>query len=407
MKEQKNNNIGMKVISVFIAVLIWLLVANINDPVRTERFTDVPVKIINEKALTDQGYAYEVKEGSEVTIIARGKSSILRSMSESDFQVVADFSKLSKVNAIPIDVSAKKYDDQLELSLGTVNTMKISIDEIVSVSLPVEIVVKGDVADGYAVGNMTGTPNLVRVTGPENLLSSAKEIRAEVNIDGISRDITSTAKPILYDEDGKIISSNQIQMDTDSIDVSIALWKTKTVLIRLNYTGKPASGYELVSFDYEPKEITVAAPDEILESLEYITLPSVSLEDQTEDYEKDVDLTQENILPDDVVLADDTKDVKIRANIEKIVTQKLSFSSSDITVKGKGNYKVTFDSANEYVLSVDGTESRVKDISIDDFEPWIDLTDLESGEHEVTVHMKKVDGITINSTIRIKVTLKE
>ncbi len=407
MKEQKNNNIGMKVISVFIAVLIWLLVANINDPVRTERFTDVPVKIINEKALTDQGYAYEVKEGSEVTIIARGKSSILRSMSESDFQVVADFSKLSKVNAVPIDVSAKKYDDQLELSLGTVNTMKISIDEIVSVSLPVEIVVKGDVADGYAVGNMTGTPNLVRVTGPENLLSSAKEIRAEVNIDGISRDITSTAKPILYDEDGKIISSNQIQMDTDSIDVSIALWKTKTVPVRLNYTGKPASGYELVSFDYEPKEITVAAPDEILESLEYITLPSVSLEDQTEDYEKDVDLTQENILPDDVVLADDTKDVKIRANIEKIVTQKLSFSSSDITVKGKGNYKVTFDSANEYVLSVDGTESRVKDISIDDFEPWIDLTDLESGEHEVTVHMKKVDGITINSTIRIKVTLKE
>ena len=407
MKEQKNNNIGMKVISVFIAVLIWLLVANINDPVRTERFTDVPVKIINEKALTDQGYAYEVKEGSEVTIIARGKSSILRSMSESDFQVVADFSKLSKVNAIPIDVSAKKYDDQLELSLGTVNTMKISIDEIVSVSLPVEIVVKGDVADGYAVGNMTGTPNLVRVTGPENLLSSAKEIRAEVNIDGISRDITSTAKPILYDEDGKIISSNQIQMDTDSIDVSIALWKTKTVPIRLNYTGKPASGYELVSFDYEPKEITVAAPDEILESLEYITLPSVSLEDQTEDYEKDVDLTQENILPDDVVLADDTKDVKIRANIEKIVTQKLSFSSSDITVKGKGNYTVTFDSANENVLSVDGTESRVKDISIDDFGPWIDLTDLESGEHEVTVHMKKVDGITINSTIRIKVTLKE
>ena len=190
MKEAKNNNISMKVISVVIAVLIWLLVANINDPVRTERFTDVPVKIINEQALTDLGYAYEVTEGSEVTIIAKGKSSILRNMSESDFEVVADFSKLSKVNAIPIDVSAKKYDDQLELSLGTVNTMKISIDEIVSISLPVDIVVKGDVAEGYAVGNMTGTPNLVRVTGPENLLSDAKEIRAEVDIDGISHDIS-------------------------------------------------------------------------------------------------------------------------------------------------------------------------------------------------------------------------
>lgn len=407
MKEQKNNNIGMKVISVFIAVLIWLLVANINDPIRTERFTDVPVKIINEQALTDQGYAYEVKEGSEVTIIAKGKSSVLKSMSESDFQVVADFSKLSKVNAIPIDVSAKKYDDQLELSLGTVNTMKISIDEIVSVSLPVDIVVKGNVADGYAVGNMIGTPNLVRVTGPENLLSSAKEIRAEVDIDGISHDITATAKPVLYDEDSKKITSNQIQMDTSSIDVSISLWKTRVVPVRLDYTGKPAEGYALVSFDYEPKEINIAAPDEVLEELEYISLPDVSLAELTEDYEKDIDLTQENFLPEDVVLAGDTKDVKIRANIEKIVTQKLKFSSNDITIRSKGKYKVAFDKDNDYTLSVDGAESRVKDISIEDFEPWIDLADLDSGEHEVTVHMKQVDDITINSTPKIKVTLKE
>lgn len=407
MKEQKNNNIGMKVISVSIAVLIWLLVANINDPVRTERFTDVPVKIINEQALTDQGYAYEVTEGNEVTIVAKGKSSILRNMSESDFEVVADFSKLSRVNAIPIDVSAKKYDDQLELSLGTVNTMKISIDEIVSVSLPVDIVVKGDVADGYAVGNMTGTPNLVRVTGPENLLSSAKEIRAEVDIDGISHDITANSKPMLYDEDGKVISSNQIQMDTNSIDVSISLWKVKKAPVKLNYTGKPADGYELVSFDYEPKEIEVAAPDEVLEDLEYITLPDVSIEGQTEDYEKDVDLTQENLLPEDVILADDTQYVKIRANIEKVITQKLTFSSNDITIRGKGKNKVTFDKDNKYVVSVDGAESRVKEISIKDFEPWIDLTNLESGEHEVTVHMKKVDGITINSTAKIKVTIDE
>ena len=39
MKEQKNNNMRIKVLSVLIAVLIWLLVANINDPVRKEKFT--------------------------------------------------------------------------------------------------------------------------------------------------------------------------------------------------------------------------------------------------------------------------------------------------------------------------------------------------------------------------------
>ena len=125
LKNLINNNIGMKVLSVFIAVLIWLLVANINDPVRTERFSDIPVTIINESALTDLGYAYEVVEGSEVSITVEGKRSILSDMSASDFQAVADFSKLSEVDAVPIDVSAKKYANQLDITLGNVNTMKI------------------------------------------------------------------------------------------------------------------------------------------------------------------------------------------------------------------------------------------------------------------------------------------
>lgn len=55
----------------------------------------------------------------------KGKSSIVRSMGISDFQAIADFSKLSKVDAVPIDVTAKKYSDQLDITLGTTNTMKI------------------------------------------------------------------------------------------------------------------------------------------------------------------------------------------------------------------------------------------------------------------------------------------
>lgn len=46
-------------------------------------------------------------------------------MGISDFQAIADFSKLSKVDAVPIDVTAKKYSDQLDITLGTTNTMKI------------------------------------------------------------------------------------------------------------------------------------------------------------------------------------------------------------------------------------------------------------------------------------------
>ena len=59
--------------SVVIAVLIWLFVANTNDPVITKRFYSIPVKITNEDALTKRGYAYEILDGEEVNITVKGK----------------------------------------------------------------------------------------------------------------------------------------------------------------------------------------------------------------------------------------------------------------------------------------------------------------------------------------------
>ena len=66
----------------------------------------------------------------------------------------------------------------------------------------------------------------------------------------------------------------------------------------------------------------------MLESLDSITLDSVSIEGLMEDYEKDIDLTQ-TVLPDNVILAnDDTSDVKVKATIEKITSHKLSFTKN-------------------------------------------------------------------------------
>ena len=405
MKEQKNSNMGMKVLSVSIAIFIWLLVANTNDPVVTKRFTDIPVDIINEEALTDLGYAYEVTEGDEVTITVKGKNSIVGTLSISDFRAVADFSKLSEVDAVPIDVTVKKYTDQLEIMLGTVNTMKIKKDEMISVSVPVNIVINGDAAEGYAPGKITGTPNLVRVTGPANLLDNAKAIIVEVDIDGIDHDVTTNVKPILYDADNKKIDSKQIAFDTPSISISIELWKTKKVQVSVEQEGEPADGYQLTSFDYEPKEIIVAAPDDILADLTTISLPAVSLDGLTENYEKDIDITEE-LLPDNVVLADDVTDIKIKANIEKVMTRRITFEKENIQIKGKQNKKVTFHADNQYVIAVEGPSYVLRDLKITDFAPWIDVSGMDEGEHEITVHVKEPEGITVNSVPEISITVK-
>ena len=406
MKKLITNNWGMKCLSVFIAVLIWLLVVNTNDPVVTKRFSNIPVEIINEDVLTKEGYAYEILEGESVYISVKGKNSILGSMSDTDFVAYADFSKLSVVDAVPIDVEAKRYQAQLEINLGSVNTMKIKRDELIDVNVPVNIVSKGEVADGYAVGKMTGTPNLVKVSGPKNLLSNAKEIRAEIELDGISSDTTTTAKPLLYDGNGELIDSSQLDMDTTGVYIDIEVWKTKTVDVNVDYEGEAEDGYVITSFDYEPKRITIAAPDDVLKDIDSIDLPTISLEGEEKNYEKDFDLTQET-LPSHVILADSNTSVKAQATVEPLKTKKFAVTLNDLTVKNNNGYKVTMASGVICSFTVEGAELLLEDLSVKDFAPWIDIKGIEEeGTHNMNLHLKDIDGITIKDKTEVGIVLE-
>lgn len=406
MKEEKkkNRNIGMKILSVGIAFLIWLLVTNTNDPVITKHFTDVAVQVENENALTDNGYAYKILEGDKVSFTVKGKKSILNNLTIDDFRVVADFSKLSLTDAIPIDVTSIKFQDQLEINLGSVNTMKIEKDEVISVNLPVNATVSGTVADGYYVGESTTTPNLIRVTGPENLLENAKEIRAIVEMDHIKDNITVSATPVLYDENGEVIESSQIEMASSAVNVSIVLWKTKDVKVKLGYYGSPESGYVVSEFDYEPKIIKVAASDDVYDDLESVDLGEVSLEGLNSNYEKNIDIDS-TTFPDGVILAENISSIKISAKIEEIITRRIYFEKSELKVKNNSGYDVKYDPSNKYYMDIEGAESQVNSAKVGDFDPWINLSGLEEGEHEVKIHIKDLDDYSELGTTSIKITL--
>ena len=48
-------NLGLKIVSFLLAVALWLLVVNIDDPVVRWTYLDVPVTIKNADIITNQG----------------------------------------------------------------------------------------------------------------------------------------------------------------------------------------------------------------------------------------------------------------------------------------------------------------------------------------------------------------
>ena len=67
MEKKLSNNIGLKVLSVFLAFFVWLAVVNINNPEDSDS-KEVPLDIVNEGILTSNGKTYELLTDKDTEI---------------------------------------------------------------------------------------------------------------------------------------------------------------------------------------------------------------------------------------------------------------------------------------------------------------------------------------------------
>ena len=103
------NNFGLKILAAVFAIILWMVVVNIEDPEKTKGFT-IPVTIENNEYLSDMGKTYEILNNTDkISFTVTGKRSIIEELSESDFTAVANLENINDdMTTIPVSVSASK-----------------------------------------------------------------------------------------------------------------------------------------------------------------------------------------------------------------------------------------------------------------------------------------------------------
>ena len=140
------NNVWYKLLSLVVAVMIWLIVINIADPVTTKTFNGLQVNILNQSAISSINQVYEVVEGSTIDFTVEGKASAVKNLKTSDFTAYADLSQLSPVYAAQIVVKCEKNED---IEINTNNKMlRVKLENIATKNVQVTVDTIGEVADG-------------------------------------------------------------------------------------------------------------------------------------------------------------------------------------------------------------------------------------------------------------------
>lgn len=404
MGKMLTDNLGLKILSLLLAIILWLAIITAEDPVITRDFSDIKITEINGDKLIQGGKAYSYTSDNTVSIRAEGKTSIVGRLTANDFEAVADLSKMSMTGAVIVDVSCPRYPSVAITPIGSSNIVTVTMEDLSEKSLSVRVVTDGKVAANKYIGTGTAVPNLVTISGPDSEVSKVKEAVAYVTVNNtITADVNTTTSLVLLDSSGNEISSSTLKCSSSVIRVSVPVYNTKTVPIRLDLTGEPADGCQLVSSVYEPKEVTLAGTSDALAQIDEVVMSPYDITDKTEDVEISLPIASslEEAMPDGVVLTDSDQTLALVVKIEPIETRSFTIPFSNIQLEGSEDgykYELSMEDSSQKMLKFDasGLESLISEAVTGDFTASIDVEGYDPGEYLLPVTIKGPENLEIS-----------
>ncbi|MCR5773758.1 MAG: hypothetical protein K6G42_01615, partial [Lachnospiraceae bacterium] len=149
------NNVGLKILALILAVMIWLVVVSIDNPVKDQNFTQVPVTVLNGDIFESTGQSYTLSDtSSTVTVTARAERSVLSQLSRDDFSATIDMTNYSN-GRVPITVKANRLSDKI-ISLNPRTPYAIvDVEELGTKQFSIDYEITGEPAEGYSTGDVT------------------------------------------------------------------------------------------------------------------------------------------------------------------------------------------------------------------------------------------------------------
>lgn len=413
MKKRKiTDNIPLKIMSVAVAVVVWLIVVNIDNPVGTNYYTLTNVELINKEYVESSDTIGKMcmpeEKQDSIRIAITTNKKIRDKIKVSDITATADLQQAVSLDTnpvmVPITVTCSVPGVTPNDIKVTPQNLSVNLDEKETQEFVVNVS-RGDTKPGkdYEVGSLTANPEKVRITGPKSLLNKIDKVNATISLDGNTQDFTQDVNLTIIDKNQEALSDsemNSLRIENNAkVSVTARLWKIRQgVGISAGYVGSPASGYQVGTVTTVPDTISVAGSTEGLETLTQndntITIPadSIDISGESRDVERKISL--KDLLPDNVKLtSDSSEDVWVTVSILPEGSREFTLSTKDIEVKNKpDDLQVTFETAQIEIRIKSDTED-LDDLNTEtDIKASIDLKGKEEGNYKVPVTLSLPDG---------------
>ncbi len=420
MRKKLLNNLGLKLVSVFLAVVIWFTVVMISNPKDSVTFSGIPVNLVNTELLEGEDKLYEVLNNTDrVRVTVEAPRKVINQLRSSDVVAEADVSRLTEVNTIAINCSV--LNSAIEISSITSNpdVVQLNVEEKASKWVNVKRNTVGEVAEGYMVYGSTSDQTRMEISGPESVINQIDHAGLEMDVTGASENVSGNVEIRFYDSEGNLVdNTTDIIKNADNMHMEVTVLATKEVPIEVTATGTPAEGYLITgTVECEPSTVVLAGTASALADISKITA-TVDVTGESEDEERSINLR--SYVDDSIRFAD--RNFNGRANavvhIEPSVERTLVIPGRNITFQnlpegfelefeeGQQNYRLRISGLNAAVSAVEqGAVQGTLDIGA-----WMqeqNISELNAGTYEIPIEFNVPGNVAIENEVSARVTIAE
>ena len=406
LKGAFTRNIGLKIVALVFAVLLWAYVLVALNPVRSKSIDDVPITL---EGYTDLLSRNLILVNSDLGLADVEVNATITNHSDLDASRITCRASLGTISAagtyrLPLSVTVQS-------NLGTVasvdpRTVTVEVDNLIVKTVPVKLELTGNLPEGYEVvsESMVST---ITIEGAARYIEPTVRAVATVDLTGRTKNVEESVNVTFYDKNDNEVNVVTRSKNTPNVTVRVTLSPYKRVNVVPEVTLADDTYFTLRS-ETSPASVIVYGSQEALAAIESLSTESLVLPAEGGIVNRELSL----VLPEGVTLR---RGQSSSVTVTALVTEKTGETTVDVPLKyvNLGDDLLIADGAPTFVtLNVTGPLQQLEKLTADAFTVQADLAGYGAGEWELIPTIQGLDrdrfsGVTASlAEQRIRLTLE-
>ncbi|MBR5809045.1 MAG: hypothetical protein IKY39_02940 [Clostridia bacterium] len=275
MKMIKDKKLLLKILSGFIAVVLWFAITYTEDPAVSQHVTNVGAVFSGEALLRERGLTVVNKDELPAfsATIRGNRSKVISSLGVISAHI--DVSNIYNVGTHEVLVQYSYPRDMVTLTKTKVSSVPINVEKILSRDIPVKLEAEVSGRDNGQLVAIKSKSETLTVRGAQSVVEKIAYAKAIIDTSEITANGDMNYSYKLYDNDGNVLNErNIISKSENTVLVTGTIYKKVELPVKVELADSLKANYTLKVKKQSVSALTVGIPDNVTETQLYAVLDS-------------------------------------------------------------------------------------------------------------------------------------